>query len=240
MIDLHTHILAGLDDGARTLDESIAIARAAVEDGIAIVAATPHVREDFPTRADGMEEALHELRVALSDAGVPLEVRAGGEIALDRLPHLTDDDLRRFGLGGNPAYLLLEFPYRDWPLGLESTVFALRRRGVTPVLAHPERNADAATKPERLRPLVEGGALVQLTAASLDGRLGKRPRKASLEFLELGLAHLLSSDAHSAGVRAIGLSASCAALRDPALAHWLTSQVPRAIIEDLPVPERPR
>src|SRR5438105_3336949 len=102
VIDLHSHILPGLDDGAETLDQSLAIARAAVEDGIAVIAATPHVRDDYPTTAAEMEERLAEVRRAVEAENIPLDVRPGGEIALDRLARVPPDDLRRFGLGGNP------------------------------------------------------------------------------------------------------------------------------------------
>src|SRR2546423_10468878 len=94
MIDLHSHILFGLDDGAATLEQSLEIARAAVEDGIEVIAATPHVRDDYPTTAAEMEERLAEVRGAVEAAGIPLDVRPGGEIALDRLAPGSPDDLR--------------------------------------------------------------------------------------------------------------------------------------------------
>jgi protein-tyrosine phosphatase len=239
VIDLHSHILPGLDDGAQTIEESIEIARAAAEDGIAVVAATPHVRDDWPTSTEAMERGVAELRGALAAAGIPLELRSGGEIALDRLGTLTVDELRRFGLAGNPNYVLLEFPYSGWPLPLSQHVDELRAARITPVLAHPERNGDVATNPERLRPLVEAGALVQLTAASVDGRLGERPHSTARRLLRLGLAHMLASDAHAPAVRSIGLSAAAESVGDRALAQWLTCGCPQAIMTNEPVPERP-
>ena len=89
------------------------------------MAATPHVRHDYPTSAEAMEAALASLREAVAAAGIPLEVRGGGEIALDALPELSADERVRFGLGGNPRLLLLEFPYYGWPMGLAQTVFEL-------------------------------------------------------------------------------------------------------------------
>lgn len=239
MIDLHSHILPGVDDGARTLDEAVDIARAAVEDGIRAIAATPHVREDYPTPPDLMERRVGQVREAVSEAGVPLEVHTGGELALDFLGHLTVDDLHRFGLGGNPGYLLVEFPYFGWPLDLADQLFRLQIVGITPVLAHPERNADVQGAPDRLAGLVESGTLVQVTAASLDGRLGRWPREAGLKLIQLGLAHLIASDAHHPGIRAIGMAAAAEAVGDEALARWLTEAVPQAIVEDSPIPERP-
>jgi len=240
VIDLHTHILPAVDDGPRTLAEAVEMARAAAADGTAVVAATPHVREDWPTGPETMERRVGELREALASAGVDLDVLPGGEIALDRLDLLAPDELRRFGLAGNAGYLLLEFPYVGWPLGLEARVVELRSRGITPVIAHPERNSDVQADPERLRPAVLAGGLVQLTAASLDQRGGRRSRAAARTLLDRGLAHLLASDGHTAWIRSIGLRAAAAAVGDDALARWLTEGVPGAIVHGGPIPERPR
>lgn len=132
MIDLHSHILPGLDDGARSLDDALGMARAAVADGITALAATPHVRADFPTSASTMEKAVDGLRIALAEEGIELELLRGGEIALDRLEAIGAGELARFGLGGSPGYVLLEFPYEGWPVALPSIVLGLRARGSRP------------------------------------------------------------------------------------------------------------
>jgi protein-tyrosine phosphatase len=240
VIDLHSHILPGLDDGAGTLDDALAIAEAAVADGIRAIAATPHVRAaDYPTTPEQMERQLDSVRKALRDAAVPIELLPGGEIALDMLPQLGDEDLRRFGLAGNPKYVLLEAPYLGWPLGIEDGLFQLSLRGFTAVLAHPERNDEVQSNPERLAPLVERGTLVQLTAASLDGRLGAGPQTTGLRLLELGLAHLLASDAHAPSVRKIGMAGAAHALGNDELGRWLTEDVPAAITAGGDLPTRP-
>ena len=239
MIDLHSHILPGVDDGPTTLQESLEIARRAAADGVRVIAATPHVRDDYPTSAETMERLVGEVRAALHEAQIPVDVRPGGEIAIDWLDRLSDDEIRRFGLGGSPRYLLVEFPYAGWPLSLHVWVFRLVSKEITPVLAHPERNADVQQNPEELRPLVDSGALVQITAASLDGRIGRVARGAAVELLDRGLAHLLASDAHTADVREAGLAGAVEAVNDPDLARWLTLDVPMAIVTDAPVPRRP-
>ena len=122
---------------------------------------------------------------------------------------LSDDDVGRFGLGGSPRYLLVEFPYSGWPLSLHEWVFRLVTREITPVIAHPERNADVQRNPEELRPLVDAGALVQITAASLDGRIGRSAKAAAAELIDRGLAHLLASDAHTADVARRRTGRSC-------------------------------
>src|SRR5439155_22396364 len=186
------------------------------------IAATPHVREDYPTPPDLMERRVGQVREAVSEAGIPLEVYTGGELALDFLGHLTVADLHRFGLGGNPGYVLVEFPYFGWPLDLADQLFRLQIVGITPVLAHPERNGDVQGAPDRLGGLVESGTLVQLTAASLDGRLGRWPRETGLKLIQLRLAHLIASDAHHPGIRAIGMAAAAEAVGDEARARRLT------------------
>lgn len=240
MIDLHTHILPGLDDGPRTLSESLSMAYAAFADGTRTIAATPHVRADYAIGASEMERAVAEFRAELRAEGIDLEVLTGGEIGLDRLAMIEAEELLRFGLASNPNYLLLEFPYHGWPLALPSQVIELGRRGITAVIAHPERNVDVQTAPERMRQVVEQGALVQLTAASIAGRLGRPSRNTAFRLLELGLGHLVASDAHAPSVRSVVMSGAVRALGDPDLAHWLTEDVPAAIVANTPIPERPR
>src|SRR6185437_14842730 len=146
LVDLHSHVLPGLDDGAADLDGALHICRAAAADGIDVLAGTPHVRHDHPTRPEQMEAALAQVQAAA--AGI-VRVVGGGEIDLDELARPIEE-LRRFGLGGNPAYLLVETPYVGWPLDLADRVFRLRAAGITAVIAHPERNADVQASPALL------------------------------------------------------------------------------------------
>jgi protein-tyrosine phosphatase len=240
MIDLHCHVLPDVDDGVRTLEEAVGLARAAEADGVTTIAATPHVRDDYPTSADTMEAKVGELNAALCAAGSAVEILPGGEVALDFLPRLEGDSVFRFGLGGNPKLLLLEFPYYGWPLNFADVVFDLRARGVVPLIAHPERNAEAQESPERLRELADGGAYFQITAASLDGRLGRTLQAAALHFVELGYAHVIASDAHAPAIRATGMSAARKAVGDEALGRWLTEDVPAALLAGDEPPPRPQ
>jgi protein-tyrosine phosphatase len=238
VIDLHSHILPGLDDGAADIEESLAIARSLVEDGVELVAATPHVRDDYPTTSQAMRAALAEVRAAVRESDGRIEVVGGAEIALDRLRDLDWAELSAFGLGGNPRLLLLEYPYHGRPLALAQECDRLRLAGITPVIAHPERNRAVMDAPHELEPLVRAGAVIQLTAASVDGRLGRAAATCARRLLELELAHLLASDAHGPDVRRAGLSAAAEAVGG-ALGHWLTSSVPAALLADEELPPRP-
>jgi protein-tyrosine phosphatase len=239
LIDLHSHILPGLDDGARDLDDALEIARAAVADGIKTIAATPHVREDYPTTADAMEQGVRQLRAALEREGIELELLPGGEVSLEQLDRLSHDELRRFGLGGNPKYLLIETPYWDWPLPFGEIVSRLAAVDITPVIAHPERNRAIQDDLAKVAGLVDSGALIQVTAASLDGRLGSRTRASARKLVDAGLVHMVGSDAHTAGVREVGMSAACKVIGDELLARWLTESVPAAIVHGDELPARP-
>ena len=237
MIDLHTHVLPGIDDGPATISQSLEILADSVESGVRAVVATPHVRDDYPTTAAVMERLVAVLRVEAEANAIALGIMTGGEIALDRLAVTPTAELRRFGLGGS-RYLLIEFPYYGWPPNLAEQLAALRSAGFTAVLAHPERNAEVQAGPGRIEPLVDSGSLVQLTSASISGDLGRQSQTTALRLLELGLAHLVASDVHARGGRA-GLPAALEEIADQRLARWLTMEVPQAIVSDEAVPLRP-
>jgi protein-tyrosine phosphatase len=231
VIDLHTHILPGFDDGVRSLEEARELAQEAQAEGVSVIAATPHVRDDYPTSPERMERGVDALRADFAECGIDVKVVRGGEVAIERLWDLPQDDVRRFTYGGAGRYLLVEFPYYDWPPLLEATLLQLRESGIRPLLAHPERNDAVQADPSLLDAVVREGALVQVTAASLSGRLGTRSQAAALHLLELGLAHVLATDSHGPHVAGRGgLAAAAAALSDAGFARRLTAEVPAAIL----------
>lgn len=235
MIDLHSHVLPALDDGPPDDAAARAILVAAREDGIEAIVATPHVRADHPTTAAQMEAGVEHVRGFRED----IRVLPGGELDLEFLRSLDDETLRRFGLGGNPRLLLVETPFSGWPMSLPDQVFDLQLRGFRILLAHPERNAAVQEEPERVRRLVDAGVAVQLTAGSVDGRLGRRPAGTARRLLDLGLAHCIASDAHAPHVRAVGMRDAVAAVGDERLGRWLTADVPAALLEGAELPPRP-
>jgi protein-tyrosine phosphatase len=239
VIDLHSHILPGLDDGARTIADSRALAKRSEEDGVTAIAATPHVRADYPTTAEEMERGVEELRADFRANDIAVQVLHGGEIDLEVLLNIEREELVRFTLAQTGRYLLVETPYMGWPPGLERVLFDLDDAGLVPVLAHPERNHEVQARPERLANLVTSGTLIQVTAASLDGRLGRSTKDAAQQLLELEFVHLLASDAHTPDIREAGLLAAAGAVRDDNLARYLTEEAPAAIVAGEPLPERP-
>ena len=161
-------------------------------------------------------------------------------MAIDWLARLDDAELRRLTLAGSGRYILVETPYYGWPVELVERLLDLRVAGFTPVLAHPERNGIVQQTPSLLAPLVRSGTIVQVTAASVDGRLGKACRRTALHLVAAELAHMVASDAHMPDVRAAGMRSAADALEDQPLAEWLADDVPRALVDGRSVPARPR
>ena len=243
MIDLHSHILPGLDDGPATMEGSLALARAAVDTGTRTILATPHINDYATIDPARIAAGIDELRSALADAAVTLEGLPGGEIAIWRLIDLDDETLRALALGGGP-YLLVESPFSPVVGDFEPMVLDLHARGHRVLLAHPERCPAFQRDPARLERLVDAGALVQITAGSMSGGFGSTVRRFTVALLRDGLAHVVASDAHDHLKRPPGLRAGFPVLERelPGIgeqAQWLTELVPRAVLDGTPAPPRP-
>lgn len=243
MIDIHTHILHGLDDGPPQLTGSLDFARAAVAAGTTTIVATPHIRDDYPFGLDARDERLADLRAALAEHEIPLELVSGGEVSLAKSLDMETDDLRRVSLGGGP-YLLVESPYGPATDLLEQTLFNLQTRGFRPVLAHPERSPSFQTDLDRLATLVERGILTSITADSMTGRFGRTVRRAAIEMLGRGLVHDVASDAHDTERRPPELDPGFEALDGVvpgirANADYYVEEAPAAMLAGATVPDPP-
>jgi protein-tyrosine phosphatase len=238
MIDLHAHILPGVDDGPATIDAALEMARVATAAGTRAIATTSHVSHVNRLDPTDFLPAREALAARLTGAGIELELLAGGEIAPSRLPELDDDGLRALALGGGP-YVLLECPFSPAGANLEAMVADLQQRGFGVLLAHPERSPAFQRDPAQLGRLVERGALAQVTTGSLTGAFGEIPRRTAVAMLEQGLLHVLASDAHDAVHRGPDLHAADDML-GPDQAEWMTTAVPAAIVAGRPLPERLR
>jgi protein-tyrosine phosphatase len=237
MIDLHAHILPGIDDGPPTVDGAIEMARVAVAAGTRAIATTSHVGYVYRVEPADIVRARTALAARLAEEGVELELLAGGEIAPDRLPDLDDGALRALALGGGP-YVLFECPFAPVGAGMGLMAADLQQRGFGVLLAHPERSPSFQRDLGLLSGMVERGALAQITTGSLAGGFGDTPRRAAIAMLRAGLVHVLSSDAHDPYRRAPDLRAAGDVL-DEAQRAWMTTAAPEAIVAGRPLPPRP-
>jgi protein-tyrosine phosphatase len=230
-VDLHCHILPGIDDGARDLADAVAMARQAETDGIERVCATPHLRHDHDVRIHELPERLGELSMAIRAAGCATRVLPGGEVAVTALDGLDDDELRAVTLGGGGRWILLEPAPGLLDDSLDDAVERLRDRGLRALIAHPKRHL-APDLVERLERIVLHGALVQATAAFLTGASTREGMRA---LARAGMIHVLGSDAHSSYAgRPVALKAALHALGGmlPAASHleWIAQIAPDSIV----------
>jgi protein-tyrosine phosphatase len=243
MIDLHSHILPAIDDGASTMDVSLDMAKRSLDEGIRTIVATPHVDLRYPNRLEEIDERVDSLRGALARAGVELVVLPGAEVAIPRLEELSDEQLVALGIARGP-YLLLESPLRRGAGPVTPAVRYLRSRGLRTVLAHPERSPDFQQNPEELQRLVADGALCVINTGSLGRRFGSPSHRLAVWLLERGLVHCIASDAHDADHRPPALTKGLDQVERelPGIAKhadWYTETAPRAIIAGEGLPEAP-
>lgn len=207
MIDTHSHILPGLDDGVPNLDRALSTARLAVQDGIDAIVCTPHrIRGMYENRRTIVIEAVESLALHLEKNDIALSLYPGSELRvdLDIAKKLKSREL--LTLNDSGLYALIEMPPEIIPPGIEDFLYSLQIEGIIPVIAHPERNPGLARDPARLYRWVESGVLTQLTAGSLLGDFGGTVRKFSILLLEHGLVHLIATDTHGPNNRAPNLS----------------------------------
>ena len=199
MIDLHCHLLPGIDDGPETLEEALEMARIAVANGIEEAHVTPHLhvgRWDNDLRK--INAAVESYRAALAQAGIPLEIGFAAEVRLDYeiVPLIEAGRVPFLGTLEGHQVMLLEFPHSHVPVGADKFVAWLLARNIRPLIAHPERNKDVMRDPDRIEPFVREGCLLQLTADSVSGGFGELCAQRAREFLERGWVSVLASDAH--------------------------------------------
>ncbi len=200
MIDIHCHLLPGIDDGPATAEAAMALAHALVEDGVTQVVCTPHV---FPGRFENRRSSIAEdfirFSALLQQSGLPLQLLWAGEVRLT--PEVLDlvplQELPFLGQETGRKTMLLEMPDGQIPLGAEQFVRRLMASGIRPVIVHPERNRMVMDQPGRMQGLVEEGCAMQLTAGSLLGDFGPRAQASARALLDLGWVQAVASDAHN-------------------------------------------
>ncbi|HAZ21377.1 MAG TPA: hypothetical protein DCY84_03285 [Firmicutes bacterium] len=236
MIDIHTHILPGLDDGARSWEEAVAMARGAVKDGIEAVVATPHIYEATSITPQEICEKTRQFQTLLDGQGIKLRVLPGAEVylAIDLPDRLREGRLQTIADGCR--YLLVEFPFGLLPLYTTEVLFELQAGGVIPIIAHPERNESVQKDPNRLYNMIQKGMLAQLTGGSLRGNFGARVERTAKLLLRHNLVQILASDGHRADRRRVLLGkASCSVsdMAGPETAQAMAVANPRKITQGI-------
>lgn len=249
MIDLHSHLLPGIDDGAKNLEASLEMARIAAADGIRVMACTPHIYPGvYENDSTGILAAIERLQAALGEAGIDLKLTCGADAHVSpELPQrLKNGSVPRLG---HSRYFLLEPPHHVAPPRFDEFVFNLLAAGYVPVVTHPERLTWIEQHYPTFVELVRQGAWMQVTSGSLTGRFGSRPRYWGERMVDEGLVHILATDAHSVNGRppllAEGRDAAARIVGEEEAWHMVTTR-PAGILDDVlpgrmpPLPERQR
>jgi protein-tyrosine phosphatase len=239
VIDLHCHVLPGIDDGPPDIAGSVALATESARQGVTVLAATPHARSDHPLVDLAQVGPMCEELAARLPVEAAIEIVPAAEVDLLWAQRATEEELVLASFGQRGTDLLVETPYGELPGNFEDLLFSVSARGFRVLLAHPERSPSFQTDHARLAALVERGVLVQITAPALLAERGSRSRRLALALVERGLAHVLSSDAHAAERFRPPLLAEAVAVvaeTDPARARWMVEDAPAAVLSGEPLP----
>jgi protein-tyrosine phosphatase len=244
VIDLHCHILPGLDDGPADLDGSTAMARVAEAAGIRTMVATPHIRHDYSFPIGEPSVRAQALAEHLKQEDVGVSVIAAGEVSISKCGELADSELAQVSLGDGP-WLLVESPYTHATDLLEHQLFDIQRRGFQPILAHPERSPSLMEDDARLATLVRRGVACSITADSLTGRFGRTVARAAIKMVRQGLVHDVASDSHDARRRAPGFRQAVEVIESsvPGMrgrGAWFVEDGPAAFLAGEERPEPPQ
>ena len=205
MIDLHAHILPGLDDGPAEMSESIQMCRMAYKDGVRSIVATPHMNDGmYNITASQMREKASQITDALAQDGVTMNILPGGDISLtpETLGKLQSGEIST--VAENGVYVMLELPNDVVPVKLHETIFEIQSAGYIPIISHIERYSSVQTNISNMEKMVEWGVVTQLTAASIIGEFGKAAKECSMELIKCRLGHVVASDMHGVKKRPPG------------------------------------
>lgn len=205
MIDIHSHILPGIDDGPKKLEMSLDMIRRSYEEGTKNIVATPHFRRGcFETPYSEVKEIVNYLNELVKTEGLDINIHYGQEVYYsDKIIEDLEEGL--IGTINNGRYMLVEFPVRRIPSEAADYMYELKLRGITPIIAHPERYLEVIKKPEALNPFIEEGCLFQLNAGSIRGFFGKAVKKTAETLIKNSVYSFIGSDAHNNSSRNTGI-----------------------------------
>lgn len=197
MIDMHSHILWDVDDGPSTLEETLELLESAVNEGISQIISTSHFNHPYyHANYDVINNQINILQQIIIENNIPLTIHSGHEVRLsDNI--ISNYHSKKIHTLANSNYLLLELPTETVPFYTEFVLNDLLKEGITPIIAHPERNRAIADQPQKLTKLIRCGALAQITAGSLAGHFGKNMQNLSLDLVKANLIHTYGSDVHN-------------------------------------------
>lgn len=200
MIDMHSHILPGVDDGAQNPKDSFNLLQMAIRDGVKTQVLTPHIHTGrYDNNLKSLLGHFQRFKQAVSKADLPIQIELAAEVRLDdSVPSLVESEQIPFlGRWKNKNVMLIEFPSTRIPVASLNLVRWLYNNGIIAMIAHPERNRELQESPEKIRPFIENGCMLQVTAGSLTGQFGRKAFDTSLVYLRLGIVTLLATDTHN-------------------------------------------
>lgn len=200
LVDIHNHLLPGIDDGAANLSDALALAKAAVANGITHCVCTPHMQPGkFNNDRASISAAFRTLQAALTEHQIPLHIAASAEVrfGLEVMQQVMNQEIPYLGQWQGKPVLLLEFPHNEVPFGAEKLTQWLLKQGIVPMIAHPERNRGIQQSHRKLAPFIKQGCLFQVTAASVTGNFGSTTKELAEQLLKEGIVTVLASDAHN-------------------------------------------
>jgi protein-tyrosine phosphatase len=243
MVDIHHHLLFGIDDGSKTLENSVAMVTMAAADGVTHIVATPHANEQYPYDRERNEGLLQQIRDALpGDVAATMTLGLGCDFHVNfENTQAARTDKNRYTINQH-EYLLIELPDIGLPASMPEILYDMRVHGMTPILTHPERNATLQRTPEKLRDWMKTDLLVQVTAGSVTGTFGPKSQEMAWSLLEKHWVHFIASDAHNLERRPPVLSNAYEAIAKrmgEETARRLCMTNPLAVFEGRPLPAQP-
>ena len=224
MIDFHSHIIHGIDDGSKSLDMSLEMLKIAEREGVEYICATPHfITEEYEIFSEDYNEKLEKLILASKEENLNIKIISGLEIYMHpNLPKLYKEK-KIWGINGS-KYLLIELPMGQFPMYTEDIFYELMLLGASPILAHPERNLKIMKEHDLIINLIEQGVLMQMNAGSLIGDYGKDVKKTAEEFVKRNMIHVLGSDGHNITSRKTKLKEAYSIIKDTnrTLHNWIS------------------
>lgn len=202
MIDLHCHVLPNIDDGAKTVEDTLKMLQSAVAEGITVITATPHHNPEYNNESQIILGKVKEIEKIITKNNLPIQLLAGQEV------RIYGDLVADYNAGklvtsaDSTRYMLVEFPSNHVPKYAEHLFYDMALQGLQPILVHPERNSGIINNPELLYNFVNQGVLSQVTASSITGHFGKKIQKLTFQIIENNLTHFVASDAHNITSRA--------------------------------------